>query len=148
MLANLGSHISESLQWIFLKFNRLAKFGTINRFMEKNFCFNEKHKKSQFCLTSSSRSIAWPRFLIIWMPRRLWGRGCHICVPGTNMAAVYHKKHLALNYATIATTLRSWSILLSHEHESIFWLRVEASMSRARVLGRGSKITIFSLFFL
>ena len=44
-LANLGSHISESLQRNFLKRHRLTKFGTINRFMKKNFCFNEKHKK-------------------------------------------------------------------------------------------------------
>ena len=28
--------------------HRLTKFGAINRFMEMNFCFNEKHKKSQF----------------------------------------------------------------------------------------------------
>ena len=40
----MGSHISESLQRIFLKRVRLTKFGTINRFMKKNFCFNEKHK--------------------------------------------------------------------------------------------------------
>ena len=57
LYVNLGSHISESLQWIFLKFRRLAKFGTINRFMETTFCSNEKHKKSQFCVTSSERSI-------------------------------------------------------------------------------------------
>ena len=39
----------------FLKLHRLTKFGTINRFMETNFCFNENHKKSQFCVTSSKR---------------------------------------------------------------------------------------------
>ena len=42
-IANLGSRISESLQRIFLKPHKLAKFGTINRFMEMNFCFNEKY---------------------------------------------------------------------------------------------------------
>ena len=51
-IANSGSHISESLQWIFLKLHRLTKFGTINRFMGMNFCFNVKHKKSQFCVIS------------------------------------------------------------------------------------------------
>ena len=56
-LANLGSLISERLRRIFLKLDRLTKFGMINRFMEKNFCFNEKHKKLQFCVTSSKRSI-------------------------------------------------------------------------------------------
>ena len=56
-LANLGFHISESLQRNFLKRHRLTKFGTINRFMKKNFCFNEKHKKWQFCVTSSKRSV-------------------------------------------------------------------------------------------
>ena len=45
VLANLGCHISEGLQRNFLKRHRLTKFGTINRFMKKNFCFNEKHKK-------------------------------------------------------------------------------------------------------
>ena len=27
--------------------------------MVMNFCFNEKHKKSQFCATTSKRSISW-----------------------------------------------------------------------------------------
>ena len=53
----LCSHISKSLQQIFLKHHRLTKFGTINRFMEMNFSFKEKHKKSQFCMTSWKRSI-------------------------------------------------------------------------------------------
>ena len=57
ILASLDSHTSENLQRIFLKLHGLTKFGTINRFMEMNFCFNEKHKKSQFCVTSSKRSI-------------------------------------------------------------------------------------------
>ena len=38
LFVNLGSHIFESLQWIFLKLRRLTKFCTINRFMEMNFC--------------------------------------------------------------------------------------------------------------
>ena len=42
-MANLGSHISECLQNIFLKLYGLTKFGTINRFLAMNFCFNEKH---------------------------------------------------------------------------------------------------------
>ena len=46
--ANLGSHISENLQRIFLRLHRLTIFGTINRFMEMNYCLNENHKKSQF----------------------------------------------------------------------------------------------------
>ena len=33
-------------------FPEVTKFGTINRFLEKNFCVNEKHKKSQYCVTS------------------------------------------------------------------------------------------------
>ena len=57
ILANLGSHISMGFQRIFLILHTLTKFGTINQFTEMNFCFNEKHKKSQFCLTSSSWSI-------------------------------------------------------------------------------------------
>ena len=40
----------------FPEIRRLAKFGTINRFMETTFCSNEQHKKSQFCVTSSKRS--------------------------------------------------------------------------------------------
>ena len=32
------------------------------------------------------------------------------------MAAAYHRKHLELNYAMIATTLRSSSSVLSHKH--------------------------------
>ena len=52
----MGSHVSESLQQIFLKLHSSTKFGTINRFMEMNFRLNEKHKKSQFCATSSKRS--------------------------------------------------------------------------------------------
>ena len=43
---------------MFLKLHRLTKFGRINRFMEMNFCFNEKHKKSPFCVTSSKRAIS------------------------------------------------------------------------------------------
>ena len=57
ILANLGSRISKSLQRIFLKLHGLTKFGTINRFMKMNFCLNEKHKKLQFCVTSSKGSI-------------------------------------------------------------------------------------------
>ena len=57
ILANLGSHISKSLQRNFLKLHRLTKFGTINRFIKMNFCFDEKHKKSQFCVTSSQCMI-------------------------------------------------------------------------------------------
>ena len=37
--------------------HRLTKFGTINQFMEMNFGFNEKHKKSKFCGRFSERSI-------------------------------------------------------------------------------------------
>ena len=48
---------AKSLQRIFLKPHRLTKFGTVNRFKEINFWFNEKHKKSQFCVTSLKRSI-------------------------------------------------------------------------------------------
>ena len=36
---------------------KLRFLGMINRFMGMNFCFNENHKKSQFCVTSSKRSI-------------------------------------------------------------------------------------------
>ena len=50
------SYISETLQRIFLKLSRLTKFGTINRFMEMSFCFNEKHKKLQFYVTMWKRS--------------------------------------------------------------------------------------------
>ena len=54
---HLGSHISDSLQRIFLKLHRSTKIGTINRVMEMNFCSNEGHKKSQFCVTSPKSSI-------------------------------------------------------------------------------------------
>ena len=54
---NLGSPISESLRRIFPILPGLTKFGTINRFVDMNFWFNEKHNKSQFCVTSWKRSI-------------------------------------------------------------------------------------------
>ena len=53
---NLGSHSFESLQWIFLKLLRLTKLGTINRFMEMNFCFQEKSRNRNF-VTSLKRAI-------------------------------------------------------------------------------------------
>ena len=46
ILANLGSHIYESLQRSFLKLHRLTKFSTINQFMEMNFCFNRKNTRN------------------------------------------------------------------------------------------------------
>ena len=41
-----------------------------------------------------------------------------VCVPlrGTNMAAAYHRKHLELNFAMLAATLRLWSSVPSHKH--------------------------------
>ena len=51
-VVNLGSHIVESLQQIFFsKLYLSTTLGAVNCFMEMNFCFDEKHKKSQFCMT-------------------------------------------------------------------------------------------------
>ena len=51
VLASSGCCISEGLHSIFLKFHRLTKFVMVNQFKESNFCFYEKHKKLQLCLT-------------------------------------------------------------------------------------------------
>ena len=43
---DLGAHISESLQWIFLKLRRLSKFGTVNRKKGiRSWKFNFFHKE-------------------------------------------------------------------------------------------------------
>ena len=44
----LSAHISESLQRIYLKRHRLAKFGTINRFMEMNFRLMKSTRNGNF----------------------------------------------------------------------------------------------------
>ena len=67
---NSGSRIFESLQWAFLKLRRLAKkFGAINRFMETNFCFNEKQKKFAILRNIVNRSII-PAYqnIALWIP--------------------------------------------------------------------------------
>ena len=44
----LSAHISESLQRIYLKRHRLAKFGAINRFMEMNFRLMKSTRNGNF----------------------------------------------------------------------------------------------------